>query len=591
MSRENRDLRPLLLEFGVAVAISSAGFLYARHRTRKTKPYLPSPSPSRRVSDCCSEVDDCGNGDVSDLRTAPASDPEEISAQRASVENASAGLPPSARHGGDVFLFPEFNDLVEEFDTSETFKTAKKDDHEKEIKQLRNMVRMLRERERNLEVQLLEYYGIKEQEAAILERENQLKINNMEAKFFTQKIASLQSENQRLENQVADHAKVVAELQAAKSRIKVLKKKLQHEAEQNREQIRNIQKRVASLQEQEFKTPADNHDIKSKLERLKVLEGEAEKLRKSNTRLQIENSELARKLESTQILANSVFEDPESEAINKMQECLRQENEDLKKQIEQLQEDRCADAEELVYLRWVNACLRYELRNSPHIPGKTVARDLSKSLSPESEKKAKKLILEYAQAEGMGDRGMDSMKFDCDHWSSLQAFPGTDNGEVDDSSFGNSSSKKTPNSSKSKLFKKLRRLILGKDVATSLRKSDNTEAVDSLTWSSGGGNDFVNMLQSNSDRFTTPSQTSSATTLDVDHVKDIDKFRRNSDCGPYGYKQFSSGRDDASESPLEPQLDQGSYSHRRSDVMKFADALKQSGTGRGQIHKRAASIM
>ncbi|KAL4281991.1 hypothetical protein GQ457_03G041360 [Hibiscus cannabinus] len=583
MSRENRDLRPLLLEFGVAVAISSAGFLYARHRTRKTKPCLPSPSPSRRVSDCCSEVDDCGNGngDVSDLRTAPASDPEVISAQQASVENASVGLPPSARHGGDVFLFPEFNDIVEEFDTSETFKTAKKDDHEKEIRQLRNMVRMLRERERNLEVQLLEYYGIKEQEAAILERKNQLKINDMEAKLFTQKVTSLQSENQRLENQVADHAKVVAELQAAKSRIKVLKKKLQHEAEQNREQIRYIQKRVASLQEQELKTPADNHDIKSKLERLKVLEGEAEELRKSNTRLQIENSELARKLESTQILANSVFEDPESEATNKVQECLRQENEDLKKQIEQLQEDRCADAEELVYLRWVNACLRYELRNSPHIPGKTVARDLSKSLSPESEKKAKKLILEYAQAEGMGGRGMDSMKFDCDHWSSLQAFPGTDNGKVDDSSFGDSSAKKTPNSSKNKFFKKLRRLILGKDVAS----------VDSVTWSSGGGSEFVNRLQSNSDRFTTPSQTSPATTLDVDHVKDIDKFRRNSDCGPYGYKQFSSGRDYASESPLEPQLDQGSYSHRRSDVVKFAEALKQSGTGRGQIHKRAASIM
>ncbi|GMI82108.1 hypothetical protein like AT1G52080 [Hibiscus trionum] len=589
MSREQRDLRPLLLEFGVAVAISSAGFLYARHRTRKTKLYLPSPPPSRRVSDCCSEVDDGGNDDVSDLRAAPASDPEEISSY--SVDNASFGHPPSARHGGDVFLCPEFTDFVEEFDTSRTFRTAKEDDYEKEIMHLRNIVRMLRERERNLEVQLLEYYGLKEQEAAVLERENQLKINNMEAKLLTLKIASLQSENQRLENQVADHAKVVAELQAAKSRIKVLKKKLQHEAEQNRELIRNVQKRVASLQEQELKAHADNHDIESNLERLKVLEGEAEELRKSNKRLQIENSELARKLESTQISANSVLEDPEYEAINKTQERVRQENEDLKKQIEQLQEDRCADAEELVYLRWINACLRYELRNFSPIPGKTVARDLSKSLSPESEKKAKSLILEYARAEGKGDRRMDSMNFDCDHWSCSQAFHGTDNGEADDSTFGNSPAKTTPNSRKNKFFKKLRRLIQGKDVASSSRKSDNAEDADSLTCSSGRGNDSVNMLHSNSDRFTTPSQTSPATTLDVDQVKDIDKFRRNSDCGPYGYKRFSSGRDVASESPLEPQLDQGSYSHRRSDIMKFAEALKQSGTKRGQIHRRAASIM
>ncbi|KAK9022634.1 hypothetical protein V6N11_002881 [Hibiscus sabdariffa] len=490
-----------------------------------------------RVSDCCSEVDDCGgDDDVSDLRMAPAADPEEISAE--------------------------------------------KDDHEQEIKRLRNMVRMLRERERNLEVQLLEYYGLKEQEAAVAELKNQLKINNTEAKLATLKITSLQSENRRLENQVADHAKVEAELQAAKSRIKVLKKTLQHEAEQNREQILKVQKRVAKLQEQELKAPADNHDIETKLERLKVLEVEAEELRKANTRLQRENSELARKLES-----NSVLEDPETETINKTQERLRQENEDLKKQIEQLQEDRCTDAEELVYLQWVNACLRYELRTSPPIPGKTVARDLSKSLSPESEERAKKLILEYANAQGVGD----SMDFDSDHihWSCSQPFYG----EVDDSTSGNSSANKAPNSRKNKLLKKLRRIILGKDGATSSSKSDNMEDADSVTWSSGRGNGFL----SKSDRwFTTPSATATATatTLDADLVKDIDKFRRNSsDCGFYGYKRFGSGRDDASGSPLQPQLHQVSYSHQRSDVIKFAEALKQSATERGRIHKKAASIM
>ncbi|KAK8551262.1 hypothetical protein V6N13_119735 [Hibiscus sabdariffa] len=513
--------RPLLLKIAVVVAVSSAGLLYARFRTRKTKPYLPSPP---RVSDCCIEVDDCGGDDaVSDLRT-PAADPEEI--------------------------------------------LAEKDDLEQEIKRLRNMVRMLRERERNLEVQLLEYYGLKEQEAAVVELENQLK---MEAKLATLKIASLQSENRRLENQVADHAKVEAELKAAKSRIKVLKKTLQREAEQNREQILNVQKRVAKLQEQELKAPADNHDIESKLERLKVLELEAEELRKSNTRLQRENSELAQKLES-----NSVLEDPETETINKTQERLMQENEDLKKQIEQLQEDRCSDAEELVYLQWVNACLRYELRTCPPIPGKTVARDLSKSLSPESEERAKKLILEYASAEGIGD----SMDFDSDHWSCSQPLYG-------DSTSGNSSGKKAPNSRKNKLLKKLRRIILGKDGATSSSKSDNMEDADSLTWSSGRGNDFL----SKSDRwFTTPS----ATTLDGDLVKDIDKFRRNSsDCGFYGYKRFGSGSGSGSGSvsPLAPQLHQVSHSHQRSDVIKFAEALKQSATERGRILKKAATIM
>ncbi|MBA0703170.1 hypothetical protein Goari_022319 [Gossypium aridum] len=583
MSREKSVLRALLLKLGIVVAISSAGFVYSRLRARMTKPYLPPPS-SLPVSGCCSEVDsrgiDQGKDYVPDLRSAAASGPEETSAQGASV-----GLSSSAIHGRDVLLLQEFNDLVEEFDTSRAFRTAGKDVYEQEIKHLRNMVRVLREREQNLEVQLLEYYGLKEQESAVEELKNQLKINNMETKLFTLKIASLQSENQRLEKQVADHEKVVAELQTAKCRIKVLKKKLRHEVEQNREQILSVQKRVARLQEQE--ASADNHDAKSKLGSLKVLEGEAEELRQSNARLQIENSELARKLESTQILANSVLENPEAEALNKMRECLMLENEDLKKRMEQLQEDRCADAEELVYLRWINACLRYELRNFTPIPGKTVAKDLNKSLSHKSEEKAKQLILEYARAEGM-----DSMDFDCDQWSCSQAFYSTDNGEADDFSFGNSSAKKTPNSRRIKFFKKLRRLILGKDVhnqsqASPTSKTDNPEDFDSSTWSSGRGNDFVNMLQSNSDRFTTPPQSSPSTFLDVDQIKDREKFRRNSDCGPYGYRKHNiAGREDTLDSPL----DRASYSHRKSDVMKFAEALKQSGTG-GEKPQRAAGII
>ncbi|XVE88788.1 hypothetical protein DITRI_Ditri19aG0097100 [Diplodiscus trichospermus] len=622
--KEKTDLRPLLVKFGVAIALSFAGFLYSRLWTRRTKPYLPPP-PSLHVSDPPSEVDSRGNDrskdDFQALKISTTPDAEEMSMQQISVDNASGGLSPSIRCGGDGFLLPLFNDLVEEFDfsasagsspkrevetprsdldTSRTFRSAEKDDYEQEIKHLGNMVRVLRERERNLEVQLLEYYGLKEQEAANLELQNRLKINNMEAKLFTLKIESLQSENQRLKGQVADHAKVVTELESARSRIDVLKKKLRHEAEQNREQILNLQKRVARLKEQELEAPANNQDIESQLERLKVLEGEAEELRKSNRRLQIENSQLVQKLESTQILANPVMEDPEREAFNKMSNQLRQENEELKNQIEQLQVDRCADLEELVYLRWINACLRYELRNYQPSIGKTVARDLSRSLSPKSEEKAKKLVLEYAHTEGMGDRGMDSTDFDCDQWSSSQASYGTDTGEPDDSSFDNSSATKITNSGKVKFFKKLRRLILGKDdhhqnQVSSTSKTGHPEAVDSPTWSSGRVNDSITMLQGHSDRVATPSQTSSRISLDeprwrslnADHIKGGKKFRRNSDCSSYLDKTFTLGKDNASDSPFE----QGSNSLWKSDLVKFAEVLKEPGPRRGKSHRKSASIM
>lgn len=74
----------------------------------------------------------------------------------------------------------------------------------------------------------------------------------------------------------------------------------------------------------------------------------------------------------------------QAEALKEERERLRQENEELRKEIEQLRVDRSSDVEELVYLRWINACLRYELRNFQPPNGKTVARDLSKSLSHES---------------------------------------------------------------------------------------------------------------------------------------------------------------------------------------------------------------
>jgi chromosome segregation ATPase len=196
-------------------------------------------------------------------------------------------------------------------ETPRSFKGAEKVNYEQEIKHLKNMVKMLRERERNLEVQMLEFYGHKEQETAVMELQNRLKISNMEAKLFGLKIESLRADNRRLHDQVADHVKVVTELNAARTKLKLLKKKQRSQAEQNREQILSLQNIVSRLQEQELKSAATDSDIKMKLQRLKDLETETEELKKSYLRLHLENSELASQLESTKILANSILEDPE----------------------------------------------------------------------------------------------------------------------------------------------------------------------------------------------------------------------------------------------------------------------------------------
>ncbi|KAF2301114.1 hypothetical protein GH714_020178 [Hevea brasiliensis] len=259
---------------------------------------------------------------------------------------------------------------------------------------------------------------------------------------------------------------------------------LRSEAEQSKEQILTLKKRVNLLQEQELKAAATDSEIQLKLQKLKDLEAEAEKLRESNFRLHLENSELARQLGSTQILANSVLEDPEVEELRELSNRLRQENADLAKEVERLQAGRCTDLEELVYLRWINACLRYELRNFRPPHGKTVARDLSKSLSPESELKAKQLILEYANTEGMGEIGIDNLDFESDQWSSSHTSYIA--GPVD---FDDSSVSPKNNFRKIKIFNKLRRLIGGNDIqhrnhGSSVGKTGGAEDSDSALDSS-----------------------------------------------------------------------------------------------------------
>lgn len=281
-------------------------------------------------------------------------------------------------------------------------------------------------------------------------------------------------------------------------------------------------------------------------------------------------------------------------------ERLRQENDDLQKVIEQLQADRCIDVEELVYLRWINACLRYELRNFQPTAGKTVARDLSKSLSPKSEEKAKQLILEYANTEGIGGREMSIAEFDSGRWSSSQASFLTDSGEFDESSVDISSAAKTNTSSKKKIFSKLRRLLRGKDnqhnnQVLSTEKSGSVEDSDSPL-SSSIFTGFYPEVEGQNNRFATPPQRSRRSSLDLssikslkeEHIKDIDSFRRSSDVGSsHRYKRDVSSREGAVPLTLKDHLDLDSDSTEKSELVKYATALKGSRRGTTYLNRKS----
>lgn len=252
-----------------------------------------------------------------------------VASQNSISDRSSSGRCSGDRDG---FLLPEFNQLVKECNIVTTddvspmmngqslahhvaspleYKYVEDDEQNREIRSLRNKVKILEERERYLEVQLLEYYGLKEQQNALMELQNRLRLNSMEAKLYNLKIESLQADNRRLAAQVTDYAKVVTELEAAKAKIKLLRKKLRSDAEQNREHILSLQERVMKLQDTETKAVEVDHDVEMQLKKRKELEEELEEMKRDNDSLTLENGELAQKLEYVQMLATSALDNEE----------------------------------------------------------------------------------------------------------------------------------------------------------------------------------------------------------------------------------------------------------------------------------------
>ncbi|KAJ4869246.1 actin binding protein family [Raphanus sativus] len=547
ITKHKRDINLFVLQLGAAFAVTFAGFLFSRFRKntkRVTRPTLPPLRPQ--------SSSDHGYRDTSN------EEPIHRGDSRSEYDLDEK----------DVFLLPEFEDEVKKLDLlvhddeCETpksdmsaaplaFPSAEEGDHVNEIKRLRNTVRALRERERCLEDKLLEYYSLKEQQKIAMELRSRLKLNQMETKVFNLKIKSLQAENEKLKAQCSEHSRAVLELDMAKSEVHVLKKKLNIKTQQHVEQLLSLKERVARLQEDEIKASLPVPDADKMVQRLRDLEGEINELRDSNTRLHFENFELAEKVEAVQIIAGSKLEDSEEmETLREDGNRLMSENEELKKEIEQLQGDRCTDLEQLVYLKWINACLRYELRTYQPPAGKTVARDLSTTLSPTSEEKAKQLILEYAHEEDHTD---------YDQWSSSQESMITDSMFLDDSSVDTLFATNTKKSGKKKLMHKLMKILHGKD--TKKRGGSSEPSSSSTGPRRPHSMDFQMLLRREDEEEDFK-----------DHMKMLHRKSEGADASNYG-----------EEEGLE------SDQNRKKELIKYAEALRKSRSTK-KLHKKSVSF-
>lgn len=376
---------------------------------------------------------------------------------------------------GDEDFLPEFEDLLsgeieyplppDKFDRAEKEKIYETEmaNNASELERLRNLVKELEEREVKLEGELLEYYGLKEQESDIAELQKQLKIKTVEIDMLNITINSLQTERKKLQEEIAHGASVKKELEVARNKIKELQRQIQLDANQTKAQLLFLKQQVSGLQAKEQEAIKSDAEIEKKLKALKELEIEVVELRRQNKELQHEKRELTVKLDAAEAKIVSLSNMTENEIAATAREevnNLKHANEDLLKQVEGLQMNRFSEVEELVYLRWVNACLRYELRNYQTPGGKISARDLNKSLSPKSQEKAKRLLLEYAGSErGQGDTDLES---NYSHPSS----PGSE--DFDNASIDSSMSRYSSLSKKPGLIQKLKKWGKSKDDSSAL---------------------------------------------------------------------------------------------------------------------------
>lgn len=478
----------MIPRLGLVVAASVAAFTVRQLSFKGSKPQKPSVNPAEN-GDARIEQSQNEEQEIEKLDYPNGANKEEEHEEEEEVKLISGEIYPSSGNTIEIGE-DEFEELLsgqmgfplpdDRFDAEKNSKAERQRIYDeemannlKELERLRNLVKELEEREVRLEGELLEYYGMKEQESDIMELQKQLRIKTVEIDMLKVAINTLQAERTKLQEEIEAGTAARKELEMARNKIKELQRQIQLEANQTKGQLLLLKQQVSSLQSKEEDAYRRDSEVEKKLKAVKQLEVEIAELKRKNMELQHEKRDLMVRLDAAEAKAAELSNMTETEMVANVREELnelRHTNEDLQKQVEGLQMNRFSEVEELVYLRWVNACLRYELRNYQTPAGKMSARELNKNLSPKSQEKAKQLLLEYAGSErGQGDTDLESN-------FSQPSSPGSE--DFDNASIDSSTSKYSSLSRRPSLIQKLKKWG---------RSKDDSSAVSSPARSFAGG--------------------------------------------------------------------------------------------------------
>ncbi|XVE61586.1 hypothetical protein DITRI_Ditri06bG0052400 [Diplodiscus trichospermus] len=321
-------IKPVLLKAGIPLALSVAGFIFARIiANRRLNHEVSSVEIPVSPLEPDSQEEFRGEGSHNSTSSTSGEDEEKIVA---------------SSHIMDMIRSSEIQE-----------RTA----YEEEILGLRTRIEEFQKREWELERQFLRFCDIKEQESVLMELRNMLLLENFYVEFLDREISSMEAENERVQKIVMEYLRVVEQLVHWKSQNGLLQRKVKR-------LLRKTKGQDKLLREKDLKIEAKDAEIKRNVELLeersnviKKLEDEARELKSLTDQLQEQKNELSKKLELAEN-AHSSISKTEEERIT-MEDYNQLENE-----YEQVQKERATEIKELIYLRWCNACLRYELKRN-----------------------------------------------------------------------------------------------------------------------------------------------------------------------------------------------------------------------------------
>eukprot|EP00250_Pteridium_aquilinum_P014712 c22153_g2_i1 orf=63-3140(-) len=184
-----------------------------------------------------------------------------------------------------------------------------------------------------------------------------------ETKELCTRIMNLQCDIDEMLLELSKTSDLEEELATTKERIKMLQEEIKDDAGFTKAQLLLLKQQFGGLEEIKVASTRKEFEYHKVLQISSAVEAEVAELKNGNRELLKHTQELSKKLQSVLKKAEKITLVTKDDVLASEAEVskLRSTNMELQKTVESLQISRFNEVEEVVYLRWVNACLRHDL--------------------------------------------------------------------------------------------------------------------------------------------------------------------------------------------------------------------------------------